>query len=181
MFFDRAAQKYYHAPLMFAQAVIDSLEFARTEQTLHGELPIASLARLQDWLHDALGQVEIVVQGGKDAQLRPVLHLAITGALHLRCQRCLGQLDYPLLMSNTLLLVSEAEADAGDLDEMEVDWIVASRELDVAGLVEDELILSLPYAARHAEGQCTHGAAVEARHGEPSPFAKLAELKKGHH
>lgn len=181
MFFDRAAQKYYHAPLMFAQAVIDSLEFARTEQTLHGELPVAGLGRLQDWLHDALGQMEIIVQGGRDARLRPVLNLAITGALHLRCQRCLGQLDYPLRVSSTLLLVSQAEADAGDLDEVEVDWIVASRELDVAVLVEDELILSLPYAPRHAEGQCTYGGNTESRHGKPSPFAKLAELKKGHH
>ena len=181
MFFDRAAQKYYHAPLMFAQAVIDSLEFARTEQTLQGDLPVSSLARLQDWLHDALGQVDIVVRGGKDAQLRPVLHLAITGALHLRCQRCLGSLDYPLRVSTTLLLVSQAEADAAELDDVEVDSIVASRELDVAGLVEDELILSLPYAPRHAEGQCTHGGAHDPRQGKPSPFAKLAELKKEHH
>jgi uncharacterized protein len=181
MFFDRAAQKYYHAPLMFAQAVIDSLEFARTEQTLHGNLPVSSLARLQDCLHDALGQVEVVVQGGRDAQQRPVLNLAITGALHLRCQRCLGQLDYPLRMSSTLLLVSRAEADAGDLDDVEVDWIVANRELNVAGLVEDELILSLPYAPRHAEGRCVHGGTVEPRHGKSSPFAKLAGLKKGHH
>jgi uncharacterized protein len=163
---------------MFAQAVIDSLEFARTEQTLHGNLPVSSLARLQDCLHDALGQVEIVVRGGKDAQRRPVLKVSMHGALHLRCQRCLGRLDYPLQVDNTLLLVTQAEADSGELDEAEADWIVASRELDVASLVEDELILSLPYAPRHAEGQCTHNGTMEVRHGKPSPFAKLAELKK---
>ena len=163
---------------MFAQAVIDSLEFARTEQVLHGNLPVARLVRLQDSLHDALGQVEISVQGGKDAQLRPVLNVAITGALHLRCQRCLGLLDYPLRVSNTLLLVSQAEADGGEFDEMETDWIVASRELDIAGLVEDELILSLPYAPRHPEGQCTQSVASERVPGEMSPFAKLAELRK---
>lgn len=166
---------------MFAQAVIDSLEFARTEQTLHGNLPVSSLARLQDCLHDALGQVEVVVQGGRDAQQRPVLNLDIAGALHLRCQRCLGKLDFPLRVSSTLLLVSQDEADAGDLDEGELDWIVASRELNVEGLVEDELILSLPYAPRHAEGQCVHGGAAESGPARPSPFAKLAELKKDHH
>lgn len=166
---------------MFAQAVIDSLEFARTEQTLEGNLPVSSLARLQDCLHDSLGQVEIVVRGGRDAQLRPVLRLAVTGALHLRCQRCLGQLDFLLRVRSTLLLVSQAEADTGDLDEGELDWIVASRELDVAGLVEDELILSLPYAPRHAEGQCVHGGTADPAPARPSPFAKLAGLKKDHH
>ena len=66
---------------MFAQAVIDSLEFARTAQTLHGDLPVPDLARLQDSLHDALGRVEVVVQGGKDAQRRPIIRLDISGML----------------------------------------------------------------------------------------------------
>jgi uncharacterized protein len=166
---------------MFAQAVIDSLEFARTEQTLHGNLPVPSLERLQDSLHDALGQVDVVVQGGRDAQRRPILRLDITGALHLRCQRCLGQLDYSLRLSNSLLLVSQAEAESGELDDMEADWIVASSELDVAALIEDEIILSLPYAPRHAEGKCEYGGARDRDNGGALPFAKLAALKRNHH
>ena len=166
---------------MFARAVIDSLEFARTEQTLHGNLPVSSLARLQDSLHDALGQVDVVVQGGKDAQRRPILRLDITGALHLRCQRCLGLLDYALRLRNSLLLVGQAEADSGALDDMEVDWIVAGPEQNVAALVEDEIILSLPYAPRHADGQCEHGGARDRGDGTASPFAKLAALKRDHH
>ncbi len=166
---------------MFAQAVIDSLEFARTEQTLHGNLPVPGLLRLQDSLHDALGQVDVVVRGGKDGQRRPTLRVDVTGALHLRCQRCLGQLDYPLRLSNTLLLVSQAEAESEELDEMEADWIVASSELDVAALIEDEIILSLPYAPRHAEGQCEQGGARNQDDGAALQFAKLAALKKDHH
>jgi len=166
---------------MFAQAVIDSLEFARTEQTVHGVLPISSLARLQDSLHDAAGHVEINVRGGKDAQLRPVLDVTISGALHLRCQRCLGRIEYPVRVENTLLLVTQADADGNEFDELEVDWIVASRELNVAELVEDELILSLPYSPRHAEGECTQQATAANVSAESTPFAKLAELKKSHH
>ncbi|MDH3288956.1 MAG: YceD family protein [Betaproteobacteria bacterium] len=166
---------------MFAQAVIDSLEFARTEQTLHGNLRVSGLLRLQDSLQDAQGQVDVVVQGGKDGQRRPILRLDVTGALHLRCQRCLGRLDYPLRLSNTLLLVSGAEAESEEFDEMEADWIVASAELDVAALIEDEIILSLPYAPRHAEGQCERGGARNLDDGAASQFAKLAVLKKDHH
>src|SRR3954469_16532417 len=39
--FDTAAWKYYHLRLMSAAGVIDSLEFARSEQQVAGELPIA--------------------------------------------------------------------------------------------------------------------------------------------
>jgi uncharacterized protein len=166
---------------MFAQAVIDSLEFARTEQTLRGNLPVPGLVRLQDSLHDTLGQVDVLVQGGKDGQRRPILRLEVTGALHLCCQRCLGQLDYPLRLSNTLLLLSQAESESGEFDDTEADWIVASSELDVAALIEDEIILSLPYAPRHAEEQCEPGGTRNPDDGATSKFAKLAALKKHHH
>ena len=37
------------------RTVIDSLEFARTGQTLRGSLPVSGLTRLQDSLYDTLG------------------------------------------------------------------------------------------------------------------------------
>lgn len=164
-----------------AQAVIDSLEFARTEQTLRGSLPVSGLVRLQESLHDALGHVEFVVRGGSDARRRPILTLDITGTLHLQCQRCLGPLDYPLRLTNTLLLVSRAEAESEELDDGEVERIAESTELDVASLIEDEIILKLPYAPRHEEGRCRHGLGAAPDDARVSAFAKLAALKKDSH
>ena len=181
MLFDREAQKYYHAPPMSAQAaqaVIDSLEFARTGQRLSGSLPVSVLTRLQDSLVDELGEVRFEVRGGHDARRRPVLTLDISGVLHLKCQRCLGALDYALKHSSTLLLVSGSGADSSDLEEVTVEWIEASTELDVAGLVEDEILLSLPYAPRHGEGQCPPGARTAAGSDKVTAFAKLAALKR---
>lgn len=164
-----------------AQTVIDSLEFARTEQTLRGGLPISGLARLQDSLHDALGQVDFVLRGGSDARGRPMLALDISGALHLQCQRCLGRLDYPLRLANTVLLVTRGEAESGKFDDEDIEWIAASAELDVAGLIEDEIILSLPYAPRHDEGRCGHGPGAARDEAPVSAFARLATLKKDTH
>jgi len=162
-------------------SVIDSLEFARTGQTLCGSLPIAGLSRLQDSLFDALGKVEFAMRGGHDPRRRPVLTLDISGVLHLQCQRCLGALDYPLRLANTLLLVSQAEAAAGALDDESVEWIEAGTELDVAGLIEDEILLSLPYAPRHEEGRCGRDPGARKERAGPSPFAGLAALKKDLH
>ena len=161
-----------------AQAVIDSLEFARTGESLSGVFPVQALTRLQDSLFDELGEVRYQVTGGHDAQRRPVLTLEISGVLHLRCQRCLGALDFGLRVANTLLLASGSEASSGTLDDAEMEWIEASAELDVAGLVEDEILLSLPYAPRHGEGQCPPGLRAAAGSDKATAFAKLAVLKR---
>ena len=179
-YFDRVTQKYYHAPLRSAQTVIDSLEFARAGQELRGSLPVTSLARLEDGLFDAGGSIEFVVKGGRDGERRPVLALEVSGALHLKCQRCLGLLDFPLRLANLLRVLrpgEQAGAEADDPDAAE--YIDASLQLDVAALIEDEILLSLPFAPRHPEDNCQN-ALRKAHHDavQPSAFAKLAALKK---
>lgn len=163
---------------MSGQAVIDSLEFARTGQILRGGLAIPGLSRLQDSLFDGRGEIEYGVRGGHDARRRPVLALEISGTLHLRCQLCLGMLNYPMRIANSLLLASAGDVAAGGFDEEDADWIEASGELDVAGLVEDEIILSLPLAPRHEAGQCQHGTHATTNGSGASAFAALAALKR---
>ena len=158
-----------------SRTVIDSLEFARTGQTLRGSLAVSDLTRLQDSLYDALGLVEFAVQGGHDSRHRPTLRLDVSGVLHLKCQRCLGQLDHPLRLANTLLLASAA---GGLDDDEEYESIEASPELDVGALVEDEIILGLPYSPRHAEGDCPADRHDPAGDTGRSPFAKLATLRR---
>ena len=163
------------------QTVIDSLEFARTGQTLRGNLPLPDLARLRDSLADTAGSVEFEVTGGEDARNRPILRIAIRGMLHLQCQRCLEALDHPLQLLNTLLLVAGGAGTAGGLGDEDAEWIEASRELDVASLVEDEILLSLPYAPKHQDGSCRPSGAAIAEGMARSPFAALEALKRNTH
>ena len=166
---------------MSAQTVIDSLEFARTGQTLQGSLAVPELKRLKESLADDHGQIDFAVKGARDARRRPVLALEISGNLHLQCQRCLGLLEYSLRLSNTLLLVGAGEVAAGDLDDEDAEWIEASGELDVALLVEDEIILSLPYAPRHEEGACGQGGHTANGGAADAAFAKLGALRRNTH
>jgi uncharacterized protein len=163
------------------QTVIDSLEFARTGQTLRGNLPLPGLTRLKDSLADTVGAIEFEVTGGEDARSRPILKVAIRGMLHLQCQRCLEALDHPLHVLNTLLLVAAGTSVTGELDDEDVEWIEASRELDISNLVEDEILLSLPYAPRHEEGACRPVGAALVEGAARSPFSALAALKRNTH
>ena len=165
--------------LMSAPAVIDSLEFARSEHASAGELPVARLERLHDVLTDTEGTLGYTLRGGKDERQRPFLELSIDGELHLQCQRCLEPLGYPVSVRSTVLLIARGErADELFDDPAAPDAIEASAELDVAELIEDELLLSLPLSPRHAEGACTGRARRDEKSAEaPSAFAQLATLR----
>ncbi|MFA6121595.1 MAG: YceD family protein [Sideroxydans sp.] len=125
-------------------------------------------------LLDSAGTLAYVVQGGRTND-HNVLQVSLNGVVHLRCQRCLGDLEYPVEVSSRLKLASAEELDAVD-DEDEDEYIEATSQLDVVGLVEDELLLSLPYAPRHADGVCS--SVNEGLKQSANPFAVLAGLKK---
>lgn len=166
---------------MSALAVVDSLEFARSEQSVSGSVPVASLKRLEDVLFDGAGRVSYEVRGACDERNRPRLELRIEGRLHLQCQRCLGLLIYPVDVTTTLLLVPRGAKADEEMDDPEShDAIEASAELDVAGLIEDEVLLSLPLAPRHPEGTCASRIVMRDIAGERSKtaFAELAALRR---
>ena len=91
--------------------------------------------------------VEYSVSGGKNGAGRPTLTIKVDGSLRLICQRCTGPLEYPLaLMSQLEFAATEAEIlDATD----EMDRVLAGQAMDIASLVEDEIILALPIAPSH--------------------------------
>ena len=165
---------------MSAPAVIDVLEFARSAQHISGSLPVISLKRLEDVLHDREGILQYEVQGGRDERMRPQLQVTVSGRLHLRCQRCLGLLDYGLNLANTLIVMPPgADPIEGVEDPDAPDTIDENPELEVGSLIEDEVLLAVPFAPRHAEGECEEELQpVGKSDREGSPFAKLAALKR---
>ena len=98
--------------------------------------------------------------------------------LQLACQRCLGLLAFPLGLDSTLVLArSEAEIEAQPVEPEGPERIVGRKDMEVGVLLEDEILLAIPFAPRH---ELCSGA--EDRKGEDStsPFTGLRGLlKKG--
>jgi uncharacterized protein len=67
------------------------------------------------------------------------------------CQRCLDPIRVPIAIDAELQL-AESAREIAEADD-EIDRVLASRRMDIPGLVEDEVILALPMAPRHEE--CT--------------------------
>ncbi len=159
---------------MFARPFIDSVDFARKGKELRGEIAVSELSRLSDMLVNSDGSLTYILRG-YHADGRDMLEVALQGTCALRCQRCLGELEYPVSLVSRLLLLPADELEAIEEDD-DVDAIEAESRLDVAALIEEELLLALPFAPRHPEGKCAP--AMQDLQGKASPFAVLAGLKK---
>ena len=152
--------------------IIDGYEFSASGASLNGVWPLADFARLRTLLLSDAGEVEYALKGGTDAQDRPALQLTIRGALQLRCQRCLAPLEFPLRVEAVLTLArSQAEIDALPVEAEGPDWVLAGKAMEVRDLLEDELLLAVPYAPRHEH--CS----AQARTGASASFSPFAELR----
>lgn len=159
-----------------AGAYIDSLAFAREGGRKAGVLRVVALPRVRDALADDAGELRFELRGERDRQGASFLMLTVDGAVSLQCQRCLGQMEYPLRVSTRLRLVPPGKPwPEDDLEDDSADAVEAEQEMALLPLLEDEILLALPIAPRH--GQCEPPAPLKDEQ-EPSPFAVLAKLKQ---
>ncbi|MGE0558256.1 MAG: DUF177 domain-containing protein [Burkholderiales bacterium] len=157
----------------------DPFGFARAAGRQGGEIAIAQLPRLADRLTDDRGAVSFAVRGTHDRQQRPMLELDVSGELRLRCDRCLAPMDYRLALQSQVLLAQPGAVPQDDDDPETPEWIEAGRDLDLAELVEDEILLGLPLSVRHDQEHCGRGKGGADRiSGTDSPFSRLATLLK---
>jgi uncharacterized protein len=161
------------------QPVIDGFEFAASGASKQGVWPLADFPRLRDFLAADAGEVAYELNGVRDELGRPSLRVRVRGTLPLRCQRCLeampfeAQADAILVLAGTLAEIHAEPADANAADR-----VVAGREMPVRDLLEDELILGLPYAPRHES--CNPRPGTDAAE-KTTPFASLRGLMRSKH
>ena len=86
--------------------------------------------------------LEYDLRGGRAGDGKPCLRLSVRGTVTLLCQRCLDPIPVPIAVDAELQL-AESAREISEADD-EIDRVLA-------WLVEDEVILALPIAARHDE------------------------------
>lgn len=133
---------------------INGFGFARDAGHLELSFAVNEFGRLADLLVTAegcnSGQVQAKIAGVRDGNMRSFLDLSIRARLDLQCQRCLRAVPIELDFRKRLELVrSESDISDDELEDEQVDAVVACREMSVMDLVEDEILLALPMVARH--------------------------------
>jgi len=167
----------------------DALELALRHLELAGTATASEFPRVADQLAPDVsggdvGSLAWRICGMADALGRPALEVSLDGSVMLECQRCLRPFAWPVAQ-RTMLLLARDEREQARLDEDdEHEVIVAGAPLDPRELVEDELVLTLPFAPHCERGDCvTAGLPNEGDTGSKtagkSPFDALAALKTG--
>lgn len=168
---------------------IDTHELTRLGRQVQGQTPLHQFARFSDGLPSQGNAVATwSVTGLCDTLGQGFLDVSVQAMPVVSCQRCMGDLSVDVVSASRLKVVStEAELDVvDDLDASPDDWIepvLASSHLDVLALIEDELILGVPYVPVHehcSPKELNKGklSDEETELDEPSPFAVLRQLKK---
>ena len=146
-------------------------------------MPIAPMRRLADSVHKPDGEVRVELSFGHDQSGRPCVRGTIEGTLELVCQRCLAGLPYRCDINVNLALVA-SEQGTEELQPGYEPLVVADTPLSLSELVEDELILALPFVPAHESSQCAVKERYRARvdlkgNSTSNPFRILGEVRDG--
>jgi uncharacterized protein len=183
--FDTPGGGHYHtAPMPTPrEQPVDVLDLAASGEVVERQYPIAGFERLGDRLAEPGGSARLRLE----LQLvdgTPTGMLQLQAGVVLECQRCLRPVRRTVESESRLAFVASEDAPLpADHEPVVGD----ARRVDLAALVEDELLLAVPLIAKHAPGEeCGLPAGAAARASEPAPaaqemrrpFAGLKDLMK---
>lgn len=133
---------------------LDAFRLAREHGVVEGTIDAHRLTRVADALGEGPANVAWRIEGSADIAGRPALSIELAGAVPLTCQRCLGDFAWSVAQRTEVLLAhDERELAALDADSS-AEVVLAGTPVEPLALVEDELLLALPFAPRHPEGAC---------------------------
>jgi len=160
----------------------EAWDLAARRDSIAGTVVAGELSRIADRIAEGASGPELRwrIDGTADAIGRPALAISLDGVVPLECQRCLRMFDWPV-RQQTLLLLAKDERELVRLDENDLhEVILAADVLDPIALVEDELLLTLPFAPHCDRADCVVREQAKgdvATTGTSSPFAALGALK----
>lgn len=162
--------------------LIEPRRFTQQSVILRGTVPAGELHRLRE-----SGVIVDRVQAELAFAVDEQREKAVTGQLQVtarqQCQRCLELMPVELVCSINLAIVWDEESSR-QLPSSYDPWIVPAEEADLYALVEEEILLNLPYVVYH-DTPCTSplaglsdGGSDAEKTDKKNPFQVLEQLKE---
>ena len=153
----------------------------QARRTFQGKLPLAALSRLRESLAERSGDVAYDLEFGKDDLGVAHLRVRADATLPLTCQRTLEVFGLPVHVDTRLGLIAR-ETDEAALPSAYEPLLTADGQVNLAEIIEDELILALPVVPLKPgaeDAPQAWGERDESREDEqqPKPFAVLQKMK----
>ena len=155
---------------------------ASSGEVVSGRFAVRDLPRLASACESEEGSVGYEFVVNREAS-HAVASGRIEASLQVRCERCLSPLALALEPTFDVALVEEEPSSMKAADPEA--FVCTDGRLDVAAMIEDEVLLAMPGWSSHAPGACE---AIEAPAGElpeagehdgtHRPFAALEALRE---
>ena len=163
----------HSATLHTEQWVIETRRFCARRGVIEGLLVPAQLERLSREVAEPFAPLSARVEAVRSPRGVDGLLVKLNGAVKLQCQRCMYPVEISVATTARFELVGSDSALDANLDDDEWDAIRDSEHLELLPLLEDELILAMPFAPMHDACE----PAVQSDTGvRRNPFADLAEI-----
>lgn len=119
---------------------------------ISGQLALSKLLRLEHVLSESSGVADVTLEFYTDEQRRRRITGSVKAELSIFCQRCLGPMPY--LVDIEVCVAAVMDEDKAAQLPREIDPVIVVEDmLNLHELVEEELLLSLPFVSFHDE-QC---------------------------
>lgn len=159
--------------------VIDPRRFCQQGVSLRGSVAVSELLRLTE-NNVVVDRISADLAFALDEQRERVVKGSLTADTQVQCQRCLQAMPLALDCKISLAVVWDEESSrklGGTYDP----WIVASEEADLYAMLEEEVLLNLPFVAYH-DFACGQSPAEpdpqqEKQSEKSNPFQMLQQLK----
>jgi uncharacterized protein len=164
----------------------DAFALARRGAAIAGALDASTLPRVADRLAPGRAPLRWRIAGTADGAQHPALEIAVDGTVPLECQSCLRTFQWPVAQ-RTLVLLARDERELARLDQADESEVIVGDAAQVARtLIEDELLLTLPFAPQCRRDDCARrtaamGAPARELPAAASPFGALAGMKVRRH
>lgn len=146
---------------------------------LTGICPIGGCKRLLAVVSGTVGDAQVSLSFSIDGQHRALMHCTVIATVEMPCQRCLEPMSVELVAEAVLALVI-TEEQAANLPAGYEPLLAKDDMVELASVVEDELLLVLPLAPSHDTEGCsrTESEPESPLEDKPNPFAVLETLKR---
>lgn len=178
---------YYSLPMKNRLPLfIDPIKSAQQRLDYVGVYPADKFVRLMDAesVSKIKNDVSCHISFFHDERKIVVIKIKAEVTLDLLCQRCFEPIETTIEIQNQLSPVKNETQMKALPEYYDPAMLNEHGEVDLLGLVEDELILSLPLAPKHEREDCDVSklknvfGEIPVQEEKPNPFAILANLKK---
>ncbi|EKE86945.1 hypothetical protein A10D4_01847 [Idiomarina xiamenensis 10-D-4] len=165
--------------------MVDPVKSAGKQLTYDGLVPASALQRFQGMLVETCADPEVVLNFLVDEQGLYVMQGQASVTAKVSCERCGEPLTVDVAAQFAYAPVTRKQTADNMPDAYEPIEPNEFGEINVHGVVEDELILAMPIVVKHDESDCkidpnnmSWGEIDETPAEHDNPFAVLQDLKR---